>query len=251
MGKCSAQLIVAVDVPTFEEAREIIDSLSEVVGIFKIGSQLFTACGPAVVRYIQAKGCDVFLDLKFHDIPNTVANALESVIGLNQTVHDIAEEDGTRKSKKGNVILCTLHTVGGLEMLKSSVQRAIKVSETIGVKKPALLGITVLTSEDKGNNIQSIVIERAKVAQQAGLEGVVASSQEAEILRREFGKDFVIVTPGIRPEGADVGDQKRVTTPKEAVNNGSNYLVVGRPIVKADDPLQAAKDILKEIETAI
>jgi len=241
------KLIVALDVPTFEEARALVEAIGDAVQIYKVGSQLFTACGPIVVRHLLAQGKDVFLDLKFHDIPNTVANAVSSVVGLNNLGHEAMDENGKKTGKKGCIILCTLHTIGGSEMLERAVQAAIKTSADIGVTKPRLVGITVLTSEATSDNISDIVLERARVAKASGLDGVVASSQEASILRREFGEDFVVVTPGIRPAGADQGDQKRVTTPKEAIANGSSYLVVGRPIVKADNPNQAAIDILKEI----
>jgi orotidine-5'-phosphate decarboxylase len=143
--------------------------------------------------------------------------------------------------------MLTVHIQGGAEMLKKAAEAAAKTAKLIGVQKPLIVGITVLTSEEKDSNIRSLVLERAGLAQQCGLDGVVASSEEAADIRRQFGKDFVIVTPGIRPSGADAGDQKRVTTPKEAIRNGSDFLVVGRPIVQADDPAVAAKAILKEI----
>jgi len=244
------KLIVAVDVPTFEEARNLIDQLEEAVNVFKIGSQLFTACGPVVVRYALAKGKKVFLDLKFHDIPNTVANAVSSAVALSSKVYDLLGEDGEKEAGKGGeIILCTIHTLGGVEMMQRAQEAAIREAKELGIKKPNLVGITVLTSEKISDNISDVVLKRASLAKEAGLDGVVASAMEASIIRKEFGKDFIIVTPGIRPSGADVGDQKRVATPSDAIANGSNYLVVGRPIVKAQDPLKAAKEILKEINS--
>ncbi len=223
-------LIIALDVETIEEAKELVEKLSPVVDTFKVGSQLFTAYGPSIVQYIVEKKKKVFLDLKFHDIPNTVANAVSSAVGL-----------------KG-VFMLTIHTLGGKEMMMRAQEAAQQKSKSWGILKPLIVGITVLTSDDQKDNTSAIVLERAKLAKESGLDGVVASSQEAALIRKNLGKDFIIVTPGIRPAGSEAGDQKRVTTPAEAILNGSNFLVVGRPIVKAADPLKAAKDILKEIE---
>lgn len=241
------KLIVALDVETFEEARGLVDSLSDVVNVFKVGSQLFTACGPVIVRYIQAQGKKVFLDLKYHDIPNTVANAISSAVHLSVPGHNIGEEGNLQTDQYQHLLMCTVHTVGGEEMLMRAVEAAQETSKALNVTKPLIVGITVLTSEEKTDSISDLILERTQLARQCRLDGVVASAQEAELLRREFGKDFVIVTPGIRPAGADVGDQKRVTTPKEAIDAGSSFLVVGRPIVAAHDPLEAAKAIVAEI----
>lgn len=230
------QLIVALDVATLDEAKKLVRALEGVVDIFKVGSQLFTACGPEVVRYLLKEGKQVFLDLKFHDIPNTVASALAAAVNIT--------EGGQ------GIVMCTLHALGGLEMLQAAAQAARKEAQVTGVKRPLLVAITVLTSEAKKDNIPRLVLERAALAKQAGLDGVVASSQEAALIRRKFGKDFIIVTPGIRSKDSAVGDQKRVTTPADAIANGSNFLVVGRPVVNAPDPAAAAKQILKEIEEA-
>ncbi|MDP8267044.1 MAG: orotidine-5'-phosphate decarboxylase [Candidatus Aceula meridiana] len=239
MSPKAPKLIVALDVETFEQARNLIDTLSPVVDIFKVGSQLFTACGPVAVRYIQAKGKEVFLDLKYHDIPNTVAKAVESAVGLKAVT-------GPEEINSNSILMYTMHIVGGQEMLAMAVQSAIKTAEALKVRKPLSLGITVLTSEANKDNIQTLVKERALLAKKVGLDGVVASVHEAAVIRKELGEDFIIVTPGIRPRGVDVGDQKRVATPCLAVQNGSNYLVVGRPIVQSKDPLKSAKEILKE-----
>ena len=229
-------LIVALDVATLDEAKRIVRALEGIVGIFKVGSQLFTACGPEAVRYLLRDGKEVFLDLKFHDIPNTAAGAVAAAGHITE---------GGR-----GIMMCTLHALGGLEMLQAAAQAARKEARTTGVKRPLLVAITVLTSEAEKDNIPRLVLERAALVKKAGLDGVVASSQEAALIRREFGKDFVIVTPGIRPKGSAVGDQKRVTTPADAIVHGSNFLVVGRPVVNAPDPAAAAKQILKEIEEA-
>jgi orotidine-5'-phosphate decarboxylase len=238
------KLIVALDVDTFDEARILVEKLQNDVNIFKVGSQLFTACGPVIVRHLTAAGKKVFLDLKYHDIPNTVANAVRSAVRLNVPVSDSVTEifGGT-----GEIFLCTLHTLGGQEMLEAAVKAARDEAAVKGVNRPLLLGITVLTSDAARDNIHTIVTERARLAKMSGLDGVVASSQEAEILKSQFGRDLVIVTPGIRPKGTDAGDQKRVTTPYDAIKSGSDYLVVGRPIVKADDPAVAARQVLDEI----
>ncbi len=228
----SGQLIVALDVATLDEAKKLTRELKGVVDIFKVGSQLFTACGPEVVRYLLGEGKQVFLDLKFHDIPNTVASAVAAAISI---------EEGGR-----GIMMCTLHTSGGLEMLKMAAAAAKK-----NARRPFLVGITVLTSDEKKDNIPQLVLEKTALAKHAGLDGVVASSQEAALIRREFGKDFIIVTPGIRPRGSAVGDQKRIATPFDAIKNGSNFLVVGRPITNAAAPRTAAKEILEEIARAL
>ena len=243
-----SKLVVALDVDAFDEARHIVDQLRDVVEVFKIGSQLFTACGPVIVRYVLAQGREVFLDLKYHDIPNTVANAVRSAVNLGVPVNDALIEQNSNIKTTKNLLMCTLHTSGGREMLEMAVEAASKQSQTIGVARILLLGITVLTSNQKTDNIRDLVMDRAKLAKEAGLDGVVASSQEARMIRDAFGKDFIIVTPGIRPSGSDCNDQKRIATPSDAVLAGSNYLVVGRPIVKADAPLVAAKSILEEIK---
>lgn len=249
MKSKKAQLIVALDVDTLGDVRILIDTLSPVVDSFKVGSQLFTSCGPAAVRFSLARGKNVFLDLKYHDIPNTVASAIRAAVGLNNPVHTpLDEESGEQtESKTGNVFMCTLHTQGGSEMMRAAVQAAQQRAEELKVMKPLLVGVTVLTSEENKDSIQALVLKRALLAAEAGLDGVVCSAQEAPLVRRELGNNFIIVTPGVRPAGDGVDDQKRVVTPREAVERGSNYLVVGRPIVKAQNPRESAKNILREI----
>jgi orotidine-5'-phosphate decarboxylase len=234
--KHNPQLIVALDVDTLEEAKTLVGRLNGDVGIYKVGSQLFTACGPAVVRHLLKAGKKVFLDLKFHDIPNTVANAVSAAVGLNE---------GER-----GIFMCTLHTSGGGEMLRRAVAAATKTAHNIGVMQPLLVGVTILTSEAKRDNILKLVLESARLARESGLNGVVASCQEAVAIRNKFGDDFVIVTPGIRPEGSQAEDQKRVATPQEAMASGSDFLVVGRPIIKADNPSVVTRRILSIMSQA-
>ncbi len=235
MSQRKPQLIVALDVDTACEAKALIDRLSPVVEIFKVGSQIFVAAGTEIVQYLNERNKGIFLDLKFHDIPNTVANAAAAA------VRTIGRPKG--------VSMYSVHTQGGLKMLAAAAAAAVHQSKELKILKPLGLGITVLTSEMKTDNIHQLVLERAHLAKKAGLDGVVASVAEAFLLRREFGQDFIIVTPGIRPEGESAQDQQRIATPAQAVQDGSDYLVVGRPIVKAKDPLSSAKKILKEIQS--
>jgi orotidine-5'-phosphate decarboxylase len=244
------QLIVALDVDSLAEVRELLDKLGDVVDVFKVGSQLFTSCGPVAVRFIEARGKKVFLDLKYHDIPNTVASAVTIATGLSVAVERSMDLDKKNAPKYKSLFMYTVHTLGGLEMMKAAAEAAEKAAKEMGISRPLAVGVTVLTSEKAGENTLALVLERARLAKAAGLDGVVASCQEAKAIRQEFGKDFIIVTPGIRPEDAGVQDQKRVATPKEAVASGSDFLVVGRPIVQADDPLKAAKKVLEEINSA-
>lgn len=248
--KAQDKLILALDVPTFEEAREIVEKLGDVVEVYKVGFQLFTAYGPFVVRYLQAQGKKVFLDLKFHDIPHTVASGVSSAVGLSVRPYDLLVESAGAAAF-APLFMMTVHTQGGVEMMRAATDAAQKRAAELGVVKPWVIGVTVLTSTAATDNIAELVLTRAALAKEAGLDGVVASAQEAGLLRRELGKDFVIVTPGIRPADAETGDQKRVETPANAIKSGSNFLVVGRPIVKAQDPRQAALNILKEIESAL
>lgn len=252
------ELIVALDVETLEEVRTLVDALDDKINIYKIGSQLFTACGPAAARFVMARGKQVFLDLKYHDIPNTVASAVRSAVGLVKAVERSAPVSKENASKIGGLLMFTVHTCGGEAMMWAAAESAKQAAQEFGVPRPLIVGVTVLTSQAEssgqgltsaggGDKIGLQVLEWAALARAAGLDGVVASCHEAPAIRREFGNDFVIVTPGIRPAGIDAGDQKRIATPKAAVDSGSSYLVVGRPIVKAADPGQAAAGILKEM----
>jgi orotidine-5'-phosphate decarboxylase len=212
-----SKLIVALDVDTFEEAAALVKDLSPVVEIFKVGSQLFTRVGPRMLDCIHQAGRQVFLDLKFHDIPNTVAKAVAAA-----AAH--------------KVFLLTVHASGGSEMLEAAAQVA---------GRPKIVGVTVLTSV--AGDVQAEVLRRAQLCQEAGLDGVVASPQELPALRAKFGEKFVIVTPGIRPGWAAAGDQKRIMTPAEAVAAGASYIVVGRPILAAPDRAAAAQRVIAEM----
>jgi orotidine-5'-phosphate decarboxylase len=226
------RLIVAVDVPTADEARALVDRLAGQVGMFKIGSQLFTAAGPDIVREIVARGEKVFLDLKYHDIPNTVAGAVGSASRL-------------------GVSLLTLHGLGGRAMMEA----AEGALPAIGLR---LLAITILTSHDEAGlqevgvllSLTDTVRRLARLAKEAGIDGVVASPHEVGHVREACGKGFLIVTPGIRPAGSQAGDQARLATPAIALAAGADYLVVGRPIIEARDPAAAAAAIVREMETA-
>ncbi len=243
------KLILALDFPTFEPAFEIAQSLSKVVGIFKINIHLFTAEGPAAVRKLNQLGPGIFLDLKFHDIPNTVKGAVTSATGL------------------PGVQFLDVHALGGLEMMRVAAMARDEAKGTIPVL-PKLLAITILTSMDnaalRGVGITGPasrrVVQLARLAKKAGMDGVVASPQEVRAIRRACGKDFLIVVPGIRPmvgAGPHVArrgktdDQARVATPAEAIRAGADYLVVGRPITGAPDPEAAAGAILEEISSAL
>ena len=246
-NKERGKLIVALDVDSLGEVRDLLHNLSGVVDIFKVGSQLFTSCGPAAVRYIEAQGKKVFLDLKYHDIPNTVANAVDVAVGLSVAVERSMDYKDRKSARNLGLFMYTVHTCGGEAMMRAAAEASRKKAAELDMPAPLVVGVTVLTSDENKDNILGRVLERALLAKKAGLDGVVASCHEAQMLRKEFGEDFVIVTPGIRPQGAAVQDQQRVATPKDALLSGSDFLVVGRPIVKAESPYKAAKDILEEI----
>lgn len=217
------KLIVALDVNSFEKAKKLIDKLSPHVNVFKVGNELFVNSGPKIINYINKKRKKVFLDLKFFDIPNTIRRAVLSAARL-------------------NVFMLTLHISGGSEMLKEAVS-AVKGKK----RKPLLVGVSVLTST-AGKNAGKEVVKLAKIAKAAGLDGVVCSAKETRQVKKACGKKIIVVNPGIRPIWAARGDQKRVTTPNAAIENGANFIVVGRPITQADDPKVAVRDILKEMK---
>lgn len=232
------RLVLALDVDDFKKADELVSKLSDYVGVFKIGSQLFTAEGAKVVNMVNERGGKVFLDLKFHDIPNTVARAAEVVTKL-------------------GVYIFNVHTSGGYEMMRAAAEASEKISLALGVRKPLILGVTLLTSINQEilekeigikKRLEEQVVHLAKVAKVAGLDGVVASPREIKEIRKACGEDFVILTPGIRPAGKSSDDQKRIMTPLEAIKLGSNFLVIGRPIRNASNPVEAAKEILREME---
>ena len=232
------KIIVALDVPTKDAALGIIEELGDKVGAYKVGMQLYNAIGPEIIADIRAKGGRVFLDLKFHDIPNTVAAAARVTAGL-------------------GVFMLNVHAAGGFEMMAKAATALREEAEKLGLPRPLLIGVTVLTSMGQTELNEELGVKRtltqqvaalARLAKKAGLDGVVASALEIEMIREACGEDFLIVTPGIRPKTATVDDQKRVMSPGEAVKAGADYLVIGRPITKADDRLQAVREIIKEIE---
>jgi orotidine-5'-phosphate decarboxylase len=228
------RLIVALDVPGATQARQIVQAIGDAATTYKVGKQLFTAEGPQVVRDLVASGRKVFLDLKYHDIPNTVAAAVRSAAEL-------------------GVSMLTVHASGGSKMLKAAVEAASQ-----SPAKPMVLAVTVLTSLSDSDlrevgiagDVLSQVLRLGALARAAGCGGVVASAQEARELRRALGEGLAIVTPGVRPAGSSAGDQARVVTPKDAIAAGATYLVVGRPILDAPDPAKAAQQIADEIAAA-
>lgn len=231
---------MALDVGTAADAREIVSALRGIVGMFKVGSQLYTAAGPTLVREIVNSGEQVFLDLKFHDIPNTVAAA------------------GVEATRLG-VSMFNVHAAGGSEMMRRTANLVDELAEAEGLARPAIIAVTVLTSSDAGTlkelgfnlNPEDAVRRLALLSEASGLNGVVASPREIGIVRSSVTTPgFLIVTPGIRPVGATHDDQKRVTTPREAILSGADYIVVGRPILESADIAGAARAIIHDIETA-
>lgn len=227
------KIIFALDVNGLSEIDRYAGMLTGRVGMFKVGKELFTSCGPAAVRAVQQHGGQVFLDLKYHDIPNTVANAM-------------------LEAARMGVQLANLHALGGGEMMESAARA---VQKEFGSQRPRLLAVTILTSSTEAtlrqigidHSVQDMVVRLARLAKESGMDGVVASPLEIELIRAACGPDFLIVTPGVRPTFAAVDDQKRIMTPAEAVSAGADYLVIGRPIAKAADPAAAAQLIADEI----
>jgi len=237
-------IIVALDVPAAEAALKLVEQLAPVAGGFKVGSELFTNSGPDIVRRIRERGALVFLDLKFHDIPNTVAEAVAAAVQL-------------------DVQMLTVHTSGGLEMLKAAEQSAQEAAWRVGRTPPLVLGVTVLTSLDAGAlkeigldaNVEYQVRRLATVATRAGLRGLVCSPLEIVALRKILPAQVQLVTPGIRTRlgeawaGAEkADDQKRTLTPREAIQAGASWLVIGRPIYAAENPRAAAEKILESLK---
>jgi orotidine-5'-phosphate decarboxylase len=231
------RIILALDVAEYNEAIEIVQSFKEHISIFKVGSELFTSAGPKIVEAIRSMDGKVFLDLKFHDIPNTVCKSVLTVAKL-------------------GVFMFNIHTLGGFEMMRQAAQSLSQFSLEKNVDRPKLIGVTILTSIDQtalrdelGINIRmsTQVKHLAGLAQRAGLDGVVASPEDAEMLRVRFGKGFLIVTPAIRPSWTAADDQKRTSTPKEALRRGADYLVIGRAVTSQPNPINALKRIEEEI----
>lgn len=231
------RLIVALDAPTLEVAESWLSELKGIVHYYKVGLELFTAHGWKAVNLVKNYGGRVFLDLKLHDIPNTVSRTLASVC-------------------EHEVDMVNVHALGGFEMMRMAREAVEKYSSGC-VKKPQLIAVTVLTSHDQRSlsrelrvkgRIKHEVLHLAGLAKKAGLDGIVCSPEETAWVRRKMKHDFLIVTPGIRPVGADKGDQKRIFTPEKALKAGSDHIVVGRPITQAPDPKEAALKILASLE---
>ncbi len=233
------RIIVALDVDAPGKAIELVNTLKESVGAFKIGLELVNAAGIGIFEKIRQAGANrIFYDAKFHDIPNTVAGA-------------------ARAATKLGVWMMNVHCSGGREMMEAAAQAARQEASSLGLEPPKIIGVTVLTSIDESTLCQELriqgslvdhVIHLARMAQDAGLDGVVASPQEIESIRAACGPNFLIVTPGIRPTGFEAGDQKRIMTPLEAIKRGADYIVVGRPITQAQNPRQVAQSIANELQ---
>lgn len=238
-----SSLIVALDFDSLTIAAKFAKQVADLVGMFKIGSQLFTSAGPEAVRQIAELGTGIFLDLKFHDIPNTVAGAVLASAAMS------------------GVQLVNVHALGGTTMLRAAAQ-AVSAGVPMGADRTRLLAVTILTSLDQ-KTVREVgisgapktrAVKLAKLAQEAGVDGVVASVQEAKAIRKVCGPEFLIVTPGVRPKDKSVGtktdDQVRTATPREAIKAGADFIVVGRPILAAADPRAAAQEIVDEIAAA-
>ncbi len=231
------RLIAALDVPTRDDAERLVERLGTSVSYYKVGMELFYALGGDIVTWLKGREKKVFLDLKLHDIPNTVGNGLCSLLRLRPDILNV-------------------HTAGGLRMMQTAREALHRAADEMGVPCPKLIGVTVLTSMDAQDwtglghtgTIADAVLRRAKLAQEAGLDGVVASPAETAEIRRACGDDFLIVTPGIRPAGVSRDDQRRVMTPAGAMRAGASQIVVGRAIYAAENPRAAAEEILKEME---
>jgi orotidine-5'-phosphate decarboxylase len=238
--KVKQRLIFALDVASLEEVKEYVSLLVNDVGVFKVGKQLFLHAGPQVIHLIHKKGGQVFLDLKFHDIPRTVAKA------------------GVEAARLG-VMMFNVHASGSLEMMHYTRAEVSKTCRAEHLRRPKILAVTVLTSlntEDLKRTgvyagVENQVVRLAKLAKEAGMDGVVASPLEIVRIRRACERNFLIVVPGVRPPGETWDDQKRVLTPEDAVRNGADYLVVGKPIRDATDPREAARQICAEMERGL
>ncbi len=231
------RLIVALDTPDLERMKALVAALGDTVNYYKVGMELFYSAGADAVRYLRSQGKAIFLDLKLYDIPNTVAFSAKVLTGLGATMFDV-------------------HASGGPAMMKAAARAVAEEARILRVERPKLLAITVLTSMDAAEwsglghtvSIADQALHLARLASQAGLDGIVASPREAPLIRRECGPDFLIVTPGVRPAGTASNDQSRVATPAEALTAGASHLVIGRPITAASDPAAAAAAILGEME---
>lgn len=232
------RLIVALDFHRMEDVVSLVDRLGDSVSYYKVGMELFYSVGAQVITYLQNKGKNIFLDLKLHDIPNTAAQGLCSLMA-------------------NGANMLNVHASGGYTMMKTAADRLHAMAQEQGMECPKLIAVTILTSISEDDwqglgmqcSIREQVVRLAKLAKEAGLDGVVASPQEAAAIREACGPEFLIVTPGVRPAGASIDDQSRIATPASALANGATHLVVGRPIRAAENPVQAAEKIVKEMES--
>jgi orotidine-5'-phosphate decarboxylase len=222
------RFILALDVDSYEKAKYFISSLKDKIKIFKVGPVLFSACGHRIIKLLKENNLKVFLDLKLFDIPHTVASTLRVLTRL-------------------GIDMVSLHIQGGEEMLRQARQASVEEAKKIKSSPPLLLGVTVLTSQKNKDKIKLHVLSLAKKAKRVGLEGVICSVRELSLLRRQLGKDFLLVTPGIREEKIPGDDQRRVATPKEAILQGADYLVIGRPLLEAKDPREKFSSILRSV----
>jgi len=233
------RLICALDFPTFDEAKALVEELGDAVTFYKVGMELFYGAGPDIIRYLKEKDKKVFLDLKLQDIPNTVAHSLAVLTRLGADIMNV-------------------HAVGGPKMMAEGMKAVKEAAAELGRPAPKLIAVTVLTSMDEAQwkplnyarPIGEEVLDLAALTKESGLDGVVASPREAAGIRERCGKDFLIVTPGVRPVWAASNDQSRIATPAAAIGNGSTHLVVGRPITRADNKQEAVRKILEEMEGA-
>lgn len=237
--KASERIILALDVDTEQQALNLVEKLAPHVGAFKVGMQLFNSAGPGIVTKINDLGGKVFADLKFHDIPNTVGAAGRVMTRL-------------------NVFMFNVHAAGGKEMLQTAVKEVQNEASRLNRKPPLVIAVTVLTSIAQEQlaqellipdlKVEDVVVRWAQMAEQTGIDGVVCSPREINAIRSACQPEFKIITPGIRPAWSEANDQKRITTPRAALDMGADYMVIGRPITQAPDPVAAAQRIIEELE---
>ncbi len=232
-----SRIITALDVSSFDKMQDIVEVLGDEVSYYKVGMELYYSAGSKTIEFLKEQGKQIFLDLKLYDIPNTVGHGIAALTRLGAN-------------------MMTIHGLGGRAMIQAAAEAARNTADSLGIERPKLLAITALTSFDEQGwqeiggqlPIENHVIRLAKLAQESGADGVVASPKEAPLVREACGDDFLIVTPGIRPAFAAANDQKRIMTPADALKNGASKLVIGRPITQAEDPIVAVRKIIKEIE---
>lgn len=231
------EVIVALDFDNFESAKDMVEKLEDEIIWYKVGLELFVSCGPEILEYLRNKGKKIFLDLKFHDIPNTVKSVVLASLSYGAEI-------------------INMHAQGGFDMMTETALAVKEKCESKGIKRPLLIAVTLLTSLDEGylkanklkfDSTGEYVVHLAQAAKNAGLDGVVSSAKETLMIKKELGNDFITVTPGIRPASGSMDDQKRVVTPKDAKEMGTDFIVVGRPITQAKNPKEAAAAIKGEM----